>query len=101
MASAFAGTRAWRGELDLMADRLRCAVGSASADAKPLQHWGYRWNLAVPGADPAQVAGILEGLKARHPAVLFPAEMPTHALGRPVVPDPEVTLGRIWDRGEP
>ena len=88
-------------ELELMVDRLRCAVGSAAVDASPLQHWGYRWNMAVPGGDPTMLADQLEGLKASHQAVLFPAVMPTHALGRPVVPDPEVTLGRIWDRGEP
>jgi hypothetical protein len=88
-------------ELDLMADRVRCAVGAASVDPAPLQRWGYRWNMAVPGADPGQLAAVLDGLRGKHPTVLFPAEMPSHALGRPVVPDPEVTLGRIWDRGEP
>jgi hypothetical protein len=88
-------------ELDLMADRLRCAVGSASVDPAPLQRWGYRWNMAVPGSDPAGLGAVLDDLRKRNPSVLFPAEMPTHALGRPVVPDPEVTLGRGWDRGDP
>jgi len=88
-------------ELDPMADRLRCAVGSATVDPGPLQHWGYRWNMAIPGSDPARLRAVLETLQTKHPAVLFPAEMPTHALGRPVVPDPEVSLGRIWNREEP
>ena len=81
-------------ELDLMSDRLRCAVGSASADPRPLQHWGYRWNMAVAGTDPVALEAALVSLRDKHPGVLFPAEMPTHAMGRPVVPDPEVTLGR-------
>jgi hypothetical protein len=87
--------------LNLIADRVRCAVGTAAVDPGPLQHWGYRWNMAVPGTDPERLGAVLADLRTKHPAVLFPAVMPTHALGRPVLPDPEVSLGRIWNREEP
>jgi hypothetical protein len=30
--------------------------------------------------------------------VLFPAEMPATALGRPVVPDDSLVFGKHWDR---
>ncbi len=84
-----------------LADRLYCAVGGPDTDPRPLQRWGYRWNLAVPGDDPAVLAPSLERTRAAFPPVLFPTDLPCTALGRPVVPDPEVSLGRIWDRQEP
>lgn len=84
-----------------LADRLYCAVGGTDTDPRPLQRWGYRWNLAVPGSDPATLGPVLDRMRAAFPPVLFPADLPSTALGRPVQPDPEVSLGRIWDRGEP
>lgn len=81
--------------------RLHCAVGDPHSDPRPLQRWGYRWNFAIPAEDPAEIAPVLERMRIEFPPVLFPAEMPRTALGRPVVPDPEVSLGRIWDRKEP
>ena len=88
-------------EIEPIVDRLHCAVGGTDTDPRPLQRWGYRWNLALPAEDPALIGPILERLRRDYPPVLFPAEMPATALGRPVVADPEVSLGRIWDRGEP
>ncbi|MBI4913128.1 MAG: hypothetical protein HY823_10355 [Acidobacteria bacterium] len=85
--------------LEAIADRLHCAVGRPGMDARPLQHWGYRWNMAIPGKDPELLLSQVQALRSVHPAVLFPAEMPATALGRPVVEDPEVSLGRPW-RGE-
>lgn len=82
-----------------IADRLHCAVGRAGSDPRPLQALGYRWNLALPAADPAAIAPVLERLRRGFPPVLFPAELPATALGRPVVPDPEVRMGATW--GEP
>lgn len=98
-AVGFCWDPALAGELDLMADRLRCAVGPEGVDPRPLQHWGYRWNMAIPGDDPAVLGEHLDRLRREHPGVLFPAEMPTAALGRPVVPDPDVSFGRLYDRG--
>jgi hypothetical protein len=88
-------------DIESISDRLHCAVGRPDTDPRPLQRWGYRWNLAVPGEDPAVVGPVLERMRRDFPPVLFPAEMPTTVLGRQVVPDPDVSLGRIWDRGEP
>jgi len=82
-------------------DRIRCAVGGPDADPRPLQRWGYRWNLAVPAEDPAVIGPILERLGRDFPPVLFPAELPATVFGRPVLADPEISLGRIWDRSEP
>ena len=66
-----------------LADRLWCGVCTADSDLRPLQALGYRWDMA---------------LEAAHPPVLFPAEMPATALGRPVVPDDSLVFGRHWDR---
>lgn len=84
-----------------IADRLHCAVGGPEVDPRPLQRLGYRWNLAVPATDPGFAQTALARLARDFPAVLFPAEMPATALGRPVVPDPEVSLGPIWNRSGP
>ena len=88
-------------DLEPLAGRLHCAVGERHSDPRPLQRWGYRWNLAIPAEDPAEIGPVLERMRTQFPPVLFPAEMPRTALGRPVVADPEVSLGRIWDRKEP
>lgn len=88
-------------DLEPIADRLHSAVGTEASDPRPLQRLGYRWNLALPATDPDRVGAVLERLRRAFPPVLFPAEMPTTALGRPVRADPDVSLGRIWDRGEP
>jgi hypothetical protein len=87
-------------DVEPIADRLHCAVGGQDTDPRSLQRWGYRWNLAIPAADPATIGPVLDRLRQTFPPVLFPAEMPATALGRPVLADPEVSLGRIWDRGE-
>ncbi len=85
-------------DLEAIADRLFCAVGSREADLAPLQRLGYRWNLALEAVDMEGFKAVAAELEARFPPVLFPAEMPTHALGRPVLPDPEVSFGRPGER---
>jgi hypothetical protein len=82
-------------------DRIHCAVGGPDADPRALQRWGYRWNLALPAEDPTRIGPVLERMRRDFPPVLFPAELPATVFGRPVLPDPEVSLGRIWDRAEP
>ena len=88
-------------DLEAISDRLFCALGGPDADLAPLQRLGYRWNLALEAPDAAAFGAMRAALEARFPAVIFPAEMPTHALGRPVLPDPSVTFGRPSDaRGD-
>ena len=87
------------GDPEPMADRLWCAVGADGADLAPLQALGYRWNVAVPAADPAAFEARMAALRAAHPEVLFPAAMPATALGRPVLPDESVSFGPGW--GQP
>jgi hypothetical protein len=77
-----------------LADRLWCGLCEPGTDLRPLQALGYRWDMALPAADPEAFRQAAARLEAAHPAVLFPAEMPATALGRPVVPDEGVTLGR-------
>jgi hypothetical protein len=87
--------------LEALSDRLLTAVHADGADLGPLQATGYRWNMAVvprPGEEPAALAARLAALAAAHPGVLFPAERPTHALGRPVVVDEGVFLGPGLER---
>jgi sugar phosphate isomerase/epimerase len=86
------------GDLETLSDRLLTAVHSAGADLRPLQATGYRWNMAVPGKDAADLQARIADLAARHPGVLFPSEKPTHALGRPIVPDEGVVFGSHLDR---
>ncbi len=83
-------------DLEAISDRLLTAVHADGADLKALQATGYRWNMAValrPGEDAAGLEARLASLAASHPGVLFPAELPTHALGRPVLPDEGVFFG--------
>ena len=81
-----------------LADRLWCGVCTADSDLRPLQALGYRWDMALEAPDPATFRTRAAALEAAHPPVLFPAEMPATALGRPVVPDDSLVFGRHWDR---
>ena len=85
-------------DLEALADRLWTGVCGPGADLRPLQRLGYRWDMALPAPDPAAFREQAAVLAAAHPPVLFPAEPPATARGRPVVPDPGVVLGRHWDR---
>jgi hypothetical protein len=80
-------------DAEVLADRLWCGLCGADSDLRPLQRLGYRWDMALPAGDPETFRAQAADLAARHPEVIFPAEMPATALGRPVVPDPEVVLG--------
>jgi len=77
-----------------LADRLWCGLCEPGTDLRPLQALGYRWDMALPATDPALYRVQAAALASAHPPVLFPAEMPATALGRPVVPDDSVVLGR-------
>jgi len=77
-----------------LADRLWCGICEPGSDLRPLQALGYRWDMALPAEDPATFRAQAAALGAAHPPVLFPAQMPTTALGRPVVPDDAVVFGR-------
>ena len=83
---------------EILADRLWCGICEPGSDLIPLQKLGYRWDMALPAVDPATYGAQAAVLLAAHPAVLFPAEMPTTALGRPVVPDDSLVFGKHWDR---
>jgi hypothetical protein len=77
-----------------LADRLWCGTCEPGSDLRPLQALGYRWDMGLAAEDPESFRTQAALLKAAHPPVLFPAEMPTTALGRPVVPDDSVVFGR-------
>lgn len=83
---------------ELLADRLWCGVCAPDSDLRPLQRLGYRWDMALPARSPERFQAEAMRLAEAHPPVLFPAELPTTALGRPVVRDESVVLGRVWDR---
>lgn len=83
-----------------LADRLWCGQCEPGSDLRPLQALGYRWDMAVGAEDPRDFRAKAALLEAAHPPVLFPAEMPATALGRPVVPDDSVTFGRHLQPGE-
>lgn len=83
-------------DLEAISDRLFCAVGAPGDDLAGLQTLGYRWNLALPEADPVAFQSAKEALLAAFPPVLFPAALPTHALGRPVLPEPGLSFGKAW-----
>lgn len=87
-------------DLENIADRLYTAVGATGDDFAPLQRTGYRWNMALPDlpGDARELGDRIATLNAQYPSVLFPAEMPTTALGRPVVPDDSITFGSHWNR---
>ncbi len=81
-----------------LADRLWCGVCEPATDLRPLQALGYRWDMALTAEDPALFRAQAALLEAAHPAVLFPAQRPATALGRPVVPDDSLVFGKHWDR---
>ena len=81
-----------------LADRLWCGICEPGTDLRPLQALGYRWDMALAAQDPAVFRAEATALGAAHPPVLFPAEMPTTALGRPVVPDASVVFGAHLER---
>lgn len=83
-------------DLDLISDRLYTAVGGADVDYTALQRTGYRWNLAMEGAS-TELPSRIKALEAKYPTVFFPAEMPTTALGRPIVPDESLIFGAYWN----
>jgi len=80
-------------DAEVLADRLWCGVCEPGSDLSALQKLGYRWDMALPAEDPATFRAQAAALEAAHPPVLFPAEMPATALGRPVVPDESVVFG--------
>jgi hypothetical protein len=63
-----------------------------------LQRLGYRWDMALPTESPEGFMLQAAALEQAHPPVLFPAEMPTAVLGRPVVPDDSLVFGKHWQR---
>jgi hypothetical protein len=83
-----------------LADRLWCGVCEPGTDLRPLQALGYRWDMALAVEDPDTFRAQAAILAASHPPVLFPAEMPATALGRPVVPDEGVVFGRHLQSGQ-
>jgi hypothetical protein len=86
-------------ELDLISDRLYTAVGGMGGmedDYTALQRTGYRWNLAMEG-NPTELPSRIKALEINYPTVYFPAEMPTTALGRPIVPDESLIFGAHWN----
>ena len=87
-------------EAEPLADRLWCGVCEPGTDLRPLQALGYRWDMALIANSPATFRQQARALAEAHPPVLFPAEMPATALGRPVVPDDSLIFGKHWDRPE-
>lgn len=81
-----------------LADRLWCGVCGPDSDLHPLQALGYRWDMGLEAGVPATFRAQAAALEAAHPPVLFPAEMPATALGRPVVPDDSLQFGKHWER---
>ncbi|MDP2874809.1 MAG: hypothetical protein Q8O00_01415 [Holophaga sp.] len=59
-------------DLDIISDRLFCAVGAEGADYPSLQRLGYRWNVAIPAMDPLAAAELLASLENSHPMIYFP-----------------------------
>ena len=87
------------GEAEPLADRLWCGICEPGTDLRPLQALGYRWDMALAAETPDAFRREAATLAAAHPPVLFPAEMPATALGRPVVPDDSLVFGRHWPGG--
>jgi hypothetical protein len=85
-------------DLEVISDRLFCAVGDEGTDLSALQRLGYRWNLALKVESAEAFHRVAKTLDQRFPSVLFPAEMPTTALGRPVVADDSLSFGAHWKR---
>lgn len=87
-------------EAELLADRLWCGLCEPDSDLRLLQRLGYRWDMALAARDPETFLRQAAALEAAHPPVLFPAELPTTVLGRPVLPEEGLVFGKHWDRGE-
>lgn len=87
-------------DAEALADRLWCGLCEPDSDLGPLQRLGYRWDMALPARDPETFLREAAALGAAHPPVLFPAELPTVVMGRPVVPDEGLVFGKHWDCGE-
>lgn len=85
-------------DAERLADRLWCGVCGPESDLGPIQKLGYRWDMALAAEEPSVFLAMASALEAAHPPVLFPAEMPATALGRPVVPDDSLVFGKHWDR---
>lgn len=81
-------------DAEALADRLWCGLCEPGSDLRSLQKLGYRWDMALAAEDPSLYSSQAAALEAAHPEVLFPAEMPATALGRPVVPDDSLVFGR-------
>ncbi len=86
------------GALEALADRLWTGLCAPDSDLRPLQRLGYRWDMALPAEEAGTFRSQAAALLAAHPPVLFPAEPPATASGRPVPVDPGVTLGPHWER---
>ena len=61
--------------LEVISDRLFCAVGAPGADYPSLQRLGYRWNVAIPATDPMPTTQMLARLEESHPMIYFPQVM--------------------------
>jgi len=84
------------GDPEPLADRLWFGLCEPGSDLRGLQKLGYRWDMALPAEDPEGFHGQVAALAVAHPAVIFPAVLPTTALGRPVLPDDSVVFGSAW-----
>ena len=77
-------------DLACFSDRLFCAVGEPGDDFRPIQALGYRWNLAIPAQDPANLRQVMADILRAFPPVLFPAGLAQRAAGTPQDPhDPK------------
>ncbi len=63
-------------DLEVLSDRLFCAVGDGESDLSGLRRLGYRWNLALPSTDPQEAARTVARLQASHPMIFFPEVTP-------------------------
>jgi len=59
-------------DLEVLSDRLFCAVGNGEDDFTELRRLGYRWNLALPSLDPDATARTVARLEASYPMIYFP-----------------------------
>ncbi len=73
-AVGFCWDAALGADLDCISDRLFCAVGEPGDDFRPIQRLGYRWNLAIPAADPDALLLAAADIARAFPPVLFPEE---------------------------
>lgn len=66
----------WHGALgdalEALEDRLFTALGDPGDDLTPLRRLGYRWNVALPVADPAEAAALVARLGAAWPGIPAP-----------------------------